>query len=347
MMTTRLRLPAKSPRLNRAAKSPNRARPRTPVPRRDPVRNVLTPPAFQAPEPVSVPRDVQAIEQELNYARNHRERKTPFELYVQEVTQTPLLTPEEEISLAARIKKGDEAARDHMIRANLRLVIKIAREFEFCGLPLLDLISEGNIGLARAVELFDPAKGAKLSTYSSWWIKQSMKRALANQTKTIRLPVHMVDRLYRLRRTTHKLEEIFGREPTDEELAEEMDLPLRKLAQLRRAAMRPTSLDAPLAGEDSSRLSDVVPDEHTETPSEQLVGKTLATMVREFVTKLDARERTILDFRFGLDGGDERTLEEVGRKFGVTRERIRQVQNLALQKLRQMIEHREAIPMAA
>ena len=305
-------------------------------------------PAVVAIEPVCVPRDEAAIEQDARYLRNARERRTPFELYVQEVSQTPLLTPAEEIELAARIAQGDMAAKDRMIRANLRLVIKIAREFEYCGLPLLDLISEGNIGLTRAVEKFDPAKGAKLSTYSAWWIKQSMKRALANQTKTIRLPVHMVDRMYRLRRTIHKLEEILGREPSDEELAEEMKLPVRKIVQMRRMAVRTVSLEATLgADEDAGRLADVVADESAETPYQELEERTLAGMVREFVTKLNERERTILSSRFGLDGGSEKTLEEVGRKFGVTRERIRQLQNQALGKLREMIEHREAVQLAA
>src|SRR6266568_3012113 len=168
---------------------------------------------------------------------------TAFHLYLREIGQTPLLTPQEEIGLARRIKKGDRKAREHMIKANLRLVVKIARDYEGYGLPLLDLINEGNIGLMKAVEKFDPQKGAKLSTYAAWWIKQSIRRALSDQSKTIRLPVHIVDKLFHLRRAANKLEEVLGREPTDEELAADLDFPVARVKQLRRAAIRPTSLD--------------------------------------------------------------------------------------------------------
>lgn len=259
-------------------------------------------------------------------------------LYMREAGQVPLLTPEEEIELAARIKQGDEAAREHMIRANLRLVVKIAREYEGLGLPLLDLINEGNIGLMKAVERFDPAKGGKLSTYSSWWIKQSIRRALANQGKTIRLPVHVADKIYHLRLAELRLQEALGREPTEEELAQELKTTPRKVAALRSAAVRPASLDAPLGDEDSSRLGEVVPDESSPNPAEVLERRTTAAKVLELVNRLPEREATILRFRFGLHGGPEKTLEEVGRKFGVTRERVRQLQNLALQKLRRMLE---------
>jgi RNA polymerase primary sigma factor len=249
-----------------------------------------------------------------------------------------LLTPQEEVQLAARIKRGDKKAREHMIRANLRLVVKIAREYEGLGLPLLDLINEGNMGLMKAVERFDPAKGGKLSTYSSWWIKQSIRRALANQGKTIRLPVHVADKIYHLRLAELRLQETLGREPTEEELAQELDTTPRRVAALRTAAIRPASLDAPLGDEDSSRLGDVVPDDMAASPAESLEHRTTAAKVLELVEKLPDREASILRFRFGLNGGAERTLEEVGKKFGVTRERIRQLQNLALGKLRQMLE---------
>jgi RNA polymerase primary sigma factor len=240
--------------------------------------------------------------------------------------------------LAARIKKGDKKAREHMIKANLRLVVKIARDYEGIGLPLLDLISEGNIGLMKAVERFDPAKGGKLSTYGSWWIKQSIKRALANQSKTIRLPVHLVDKISKMRRTAMKLQEEFGREPTDEELAEELQTTAARIAQMRMASVRPTSLDAPIGDDDSNSFSEIVQDENAEDPYEQLEDKTVTGMLEDMVTKLDPREATILRFRFGLDGGTEKTLEEVGEKFGVTRERVRQIQNIALRKMRKMIE---------
>jgi RNA polymerase primary sigma factor len=229
-----------------------------------------------------------------------------------------------------------------MIKANLRLVVKIARDYEGIGLPLLDLISEGNIGLMKAIERFDPAKGGKLSTYGSWWIKQSIKRALANQSKTIRLPVHMVDKVAKMRRVALSLREELGREPTDEELGEEMGVTARRVALMRMAAMQPASLDAPMREEDSEGFGDVVKDEKARTPYDQLEAKTVTAMLWEMVNALAPREKAILRARFGLDDEPEQTLEEVGRKFGVTRERIRQLQNLALSRLRKMIETAEA-----
>jgi len=267
---------------------------------------------------------------------------TAIKLYLREIGQVKLLTPQEEIELAARIKKGDKKAREQMIKANLRLVVKIARDYEGIGLPLLDLISEGNIGLMKAVERFDPAKGGKLSTYGSWWIKQSIKRALANQSKTIRLPVHLVDKISKMRRTAMRLQEEFGREPTDEELGEELGITASRVAQMRMAAIRPASLDAPIGDEDSNNFAEVVQDESADTPYEQLEEKTVTRMLQEMVKTLDPREATILRARFGLDGGPQKTLEEVGQKFGVTRERVRQIQNIALRKLRKMIEKMEA-----
>ncbi|MBI3417010.1 MAG: sigma-70 family RNA polymerase sigma factor [Verrucomicrobia bacterium] len=264
-----------------------------------------------------------------------------FKLYLREIGQVKLLTPQQEIELAAKIKAGDKKARELMIKANLRLVVKIAHDYENYGLPLLDLINEGNIGLMKAVERFDPAKGGKLSTYGSWWIKQSIKRALANQSKTIRLPVHLVDKISKMRRTAMKLQEIFGREPTDEELAEEMGMTATRVAQLRTAAIRPASLDAPIGDDDSNNFSEIVQDENADTPYEKLEEKTVTGMLQEMVKTLDSREATILRYRFGLDGGSERTLEDVGEKFGVTRERVRQIQNIALRKLRRKIEKLE------
>lgn len=266
---------------------------------------------------------------------------TAIKLYLREIGQVKLLTPQEEIELAARIKKGDKKAREQMIKANLRLVVKIARDYEGIGLPLLDLISEGNIGLMKAVERFDPAKGGKLSTYGSWWIKQSIKRALANQSKTIRLPVHLVDKISKMRRTAMRLQEELGREPTDEELGQELGITSARVAQMRMAAIRPASLDAPIGDEDSNNFAEVVQDESADTPYEQLEEKTVTRMLQEMVKTLDPREATILRARFGLDGGAQKTLEEVGQKFGVTRERVRQIQNIALKKLRKMIEKME------
>jgi len=267
---------------------------------------------------------------------------TAIKLYLREIGLVKLLTPQEEIQLAARIKKGDKKARELMIKANLRLVVKIARDYEGIGLPLLDLISEGNIGLMKAVERFDPKKGGKLSTYGSWWIKQSIKRALANQSKTIRLPVHLVDKISKMRRIAMRLQEEFGREPTDEELADELDVTPLRVRQMRLASVRPASLDAPIGDDDSNNFSDVVEDENATSPYDNLEDKTVTDMLQDMVKHLDPREATILRYRFGLDGGSEKTLEEVGKKFGVTRERVRQIQNLALRKLRKMIEKLEA-----
>ena len=293
-------------------------------------------PAVAAPEQASEPRSQE---------RFSFDGDTTFMLYLREIGQVKLLTPQEEIRLAARIKRGDKKARELLIKANLRLVVKIAREYEGIGLPLLDLISEGNMGLMKAVERFDPAKGGKLSTYGSWWIKQSIKRALANQSKTIRLPVHMVDRIAKMRRAALGLQEELGREPTDEELAEELGIASRRVTRMRMSALRPASLDAPIGDDDSNSIGEQVPDESASTPYEQLEEKTVTSMLRDLVKTLDSREVTILRARFGLDGGRAQTLGEVGQKVGVTRERIRQLQNLALAKLRRMIERVEATPV--
>jgi RNA polymerase primary sigma factor len=287
-------------------------------------------------------------ESDAEATRAHKEREldsgnTAYTLYLREIGQTPLITPKQEIELARRIKKGDETAREQMIKANLRLVVKIAREYEDYGVPLLDLINEGNIGLMKAVERFDPTKGAKLSTYAAWWIKQAIRRALSNQSKTIRLPVHVGDKLLHVRRIAAKLEEELGREPTLEELAEEVGMPPSRLAALRNAAVPPSSLDAPVGDDDGKRFDELIGDEKAETPYVQLEDKTTTDMLRELIRSLPEREQTILRYRFGLDGDRERTLEEVGEHFGVTRERIRQIQNLALGKLRKLIQKREAV----
>jgi RNA polymerase primary sigma factor len=291
----------------------------------------------------NVPRDAAATPEPASQPeRGSYDGDTAIKLYLREIGQVALLTPQQEIELAAKIKKGDKKAREQMIKANLRLVVKIAHDYEGFGLPLLDLISEGNIGLMKAVERFDPAKGGKLSTYGSWWIKQSIKRALANQSKTIRLPVHLVDKISKMRRVAMKLQEELGREPTDEELGEELGISPSRVGQMRTAAIRPASLDAPIGDDDSNNFSEVVQDENADTPYEMLEDKTVTSMLQEMVKTLDQREATILRYRFGLDGGSEKTLEEVGQKFGVTRERVRQIQNIALNKLRKMIEKLEA-----
>ncbi len=279
-----------------------------------------------------------------DHARQPYDGDTAIKLYLREIAQTPLITVQEEITLAARIKRGDKAAAEHMIKANLRFVVKISRDYEGLGLPLLDLINEGNMGLMKAVARFDPAKGGKLSTYAAWWIKQSIKRALANQSKTIRLPVHLVDKISKMRHAAMKLQEEFGREPTDDELAHELGMSPARVTQLRTAAIRPASLDAPVGDDDNSdTLGDLVEDEHAHTPYQDLEEKTVTTMLREMVATLSPREEEILRFRFGLDGGVEKTLEDVGERFGVTRERVRQIQNIALLRLRKMISLLERV----
>lgn len=264
-----------------------------------------------------------------------------LKIYLREISKTPLLTIQDEIDLAERIKAGDEKARTHMIQANLRLVVKIAQDYSNYGLPVMDLISEGNIGLMKAVERFDPEKGGKLSTYAAWWIKQSIKRALANQSKTIRLPVHMVDKIAKMRRISTMLGEALGREPTDEELADEVGLPRRKLAMLKQASQRPTSLDAPINEGEATEYSEVIGDEKAENPLDMLADKNLHGEIDGLLSVLDPRERRIIDERFGLNGRKPLTLEEVGREFGVTRERIRQLQNSALTKMRRALRKKE------
>jgi len=262
-------------------------------------------------------------------------------VYLREISKTDLLKPEEEVKLAAKIKRGDKKARTHMIKANLRLVVKIAQDYAGYGLPLADLISEGNIGLMKAVERFDPAKGGKLSTYAAWWIKQSIKRALANQSKTIRLPVHMVDKIAKMRRISMIMTEAFGREPTDEELAEELGIPRKKLALLKRASQRPTSLDAPVNEGEKADFGDIIGDERAVNPLDALADKNLHHQLDDLLDVLDEREHRIIDARFGLNGKRPMTLEEVGREFGVTRERIRQLQNVALEKMRKALRKKE------
>ena len=258
-------------------------------------------------------------------------------VYMREIMKTDLITPEKEIELADRISKGDGKAREHLIKANLRLVVKIARDYSDYGLPLADLISEGNIGLMKAVDKFDPEKGGKLSTYAAWWIKQSIKRALSNQSKTIRLPVHMIDKLAKVRRISALLSEDLGRLPTNEELSEELGIPLKKLVLLKQYAMRPVSLDAPLGDDDGTHLGEVVQDEKAVDPSMTLENSNLHGELDELLDSLDEREAHIIDHRFGLNGKKPLTLEEISRDFGVSRDRIRQVQNIALAKMKKIL----------
>ena len=280
------------------------------------------------------------------------ESDTGLNRYLREIGRIPLLTPQQESELAAKIKKGDAKAREQMINANLRLVVTIAHDYANLGLPLLDLISEGNIGLTKAVERFDPGKGAKLSTYAAWWIKQSIKRALANQSKTIRLPVHLVDKIAKVRRVSLQMSDELGREPTEDELGDELGIASEKVARLKILGIRPASLDAPLVDDDSAEFGALVGDEDAQTPFELLRDKNLRGEVDGLIAVLDDREKKIISQRFGLDGGQPKTLEDVSKDFGVTRERIRQLQNIALAKLRRALSKKEdflktELPVAA
>ena len=271
----------------------------------------------------------------------YNESSDTIQLYMREIGRTPLLTRAEERKLATRVRRGDKQAREQMIKANLRLVVKISYDYANFGMPLLDVINEGNIGLMKAVERFNPRKGAKLSTYAALWIKQSIRRALSNQSKTIRLPVHVVDKVHKLHRANVELTETLGREPTDDELAKRLGIPPSKVAQLRVCGVSPVSLDAPIGDEDDNRFSDIVEDEGAMTPYELLRVKTMRQEIREHIQHLTPREAAIISMRFGLDGKEPRTLDDVGKKFKVTRERIRQIQELALGKLRRRVEARD------
>src|SRR5947199_4310363 len=271
------------------------------------------------------------------------ESDTGLNRYLREIGRIPLLTLEEEVELAGRIKKGNTEARERMINSNLRLVVTIAHDYANLGLPLLDLISEGNIGLTKAVERFEPTKGAKLSTYAMWWIKQSIKRALANQSKTIRVPVHLADKIAKMRRVSLQRSAAAGREPTDDELGREIGIDSDKSTRLKSVGIRPASLDAPIADNDSTEFGEVIGDDEAQTPFELLRDKNLLGEVEGLLEVLDPREKKIISQRFGLDGGKPKTLEDVGKDFGITRERIRQLQNIALAKLHRALIKREEI----
>ncbi|MCK5803029.1 MAG: RNA polymerase sigma factor RpoD/SigA [Lentisphaeria bacterium] len=270
-----------------------------------------------------------------------------MKLYMQNIGQYGLVTRAEEVVLAARIANGEAEARSKLIRSNLRLVVKIAHDFKGLGLPLLDLISEGNIGLMRAVEKFDPTKGAKLSSYAAWWIKQSMRRALANQARTIRIPVQSASKISKIQAARTKLTEELGRDPTDKEIAKEINLTERTVTGLRLGKTTTISLHDPIQHGEDGEFRDIIPDEKTIAPDEIVQeGETLAHMLR-LTCQLDQREQKILKLRFGLNGERPRTLEEVSQTIGRTRERVRQIQNQALEKLRIMLEEEGGEPSAS
>jgi RNA polymerase primary sigma factor len=293
----------------------------------------------QEPEATAATTEVAPAEQPV--PQYESARGDTLQLYLREIGQVKLLTPQEELKLARRVKRHDKRAREQMITANLRLVVKIARDYENLGLPLLDLINEGNIGLMKGVERFDPDKGAKLSTYAAWWIKQSIMSALANQSKTIRLPAHVVERLGKMRRVEMKLQDTLHREPTDQEIAQEVGLDARRIRRYREASRAPISLDAPLGDDEPARISEVVADPNAAAPFERMLKENDAGLVREALATLNQREISVLMMRFGLDDETPKTLEEVGVHFRVSRERIRQIQDEALRKLRKKIEKRD------
>lgn len=267
--------------------------------------------------------------------------KSPLKLYLNDIGKFALLTPEEEIALAKKVRSGNKAAREKMIRANLRLVVKIARNYNNFGLPYLDLISEGNIGLMKAIERFDPNRGGKLSTYAAWWIKQCIKRALANQSKTIRLPVHLIEKLSLLRKTEVNLKNKLKREPTIDELSFAIKLPINKVALLKTVAIKPASLDVKIGNDEKISLKEIVGDENSRAPSEECLDKSIVENIRALVKKLSKREARIITLRFGLNGERPQTLEEVGEALGLTRERVRQLQIDCLKQLRALLECKE------
>jgi RNA polymerase primary sigma factor len=258
----------------------------------------------------------------------------PVRMYLKEIGKVPLLTAEEEVELAKRIEKGDMEAKRKLAEANLRLVVSIAKRYVGRGMLFLDLIQEGNLGLIKAVEKFDYRKGYKFSTYATWWIRQAITRAIADQARTIRIPVHMVETINKLIRVSRQLLQELGRDPLPEEIAEEMDLPVEKVREIIKIAQEPVSLETPIGEEEDSHLGDFIPDEDAPAPAEAAAFMLLKEQLEDVLDTLTAREEKVLRLRFGLDDGRPRTLEEVGQVFGVTRERIRQIEAKALRKLR-------------
>ena len=258
----------------------------------------------------------------------------PVRMYLKEIGKVPLLTADQEQDLAQRMLEGDEEAKAQLIEANLRLVVSIAKRYLGRGMQFLDLIQEGNLGLIKAVDKFDHSKGFKFSTYATWWIRQAITRAIADQARTIRIPVHMVETINRLVREQRALIQELGREPTVEEIAERMQLPVEKVREIQKISQEPVSLEKPIGEEEDSHLGDFIPDDDAMSPADQVAYTLLKEQLLDAMKSLTAREEKVLRLRFGLDDGRQRTLEEVGREFNVTRERIRQIEAKALRKLR-------------
>ncbi len=258
----------------------------------------------------------------------------PVRMYLKEIGKVPLLSAKEELDLAKRMEQGDTAAKNRLSEANLRLVVSIAKRYVGRGMQFLDLIQEGNLGLIKAVEKFDYRKGYKFSTYATWWIRQAITRAIADQARTIRIPVHMVETINKLIRVQRQLLQELGREPGPEEIAKEMGIPVERVREIQKISQEPVSLETPIGEEEDSHLGDFIEDDHMPTPQEAAAFTLLQEQIREVLATLTDREQKVLRLRFGLDDGRQRTLEEVGKEFNVTRERIRQIEAKALRKLR-------------
>ena len=258
----------------------------------------------------------------------------PVKVYLKEIGRVPLLSPDEEVTLAVRIAEGDESAKKRLSEANLRLVVSIAKRYLGRGMQFLDLIQEGNLGLIKAVEKFDYTKGFKFSTYATWWIRQAITRAIADQARTIRIPVHMVETINKVKKISSQLLHTNGHEPTAEEISDELDMPVDKVREIMRVAQEPVSLETPIGEEEDSHLGDFIPDDDAPAPQDAASHTLLKEQLSEVLDTLTPREEKVLRLRFGLEDGRSRTLEEVGKEFNVTRERIRQIEAKALRKLR-------------
>ena len=302
-----------------------------------PVADVLPPLDDLVPEVDDLAEIEEVTEEEINAADDLADTYAtddPVRMYLKEIGKVPLLTPEEEVELAKRMAEGDEDAKHRMTEANLRLVVSIAKRYVGRGMLFLDLIQEGNLGLIKAVEKFDHTKGYKFSTYATWWIRQAITRAIADQARTIRIPVHMVETINKTIRVSRQLLQELGHDPSAEEIATEMGMPVDKVRDILKIAQEPVSLETPIGVEEDSHLGDFIPDEEASEPSEAASFSLLREQLEEVLDTLAPREKKVLELRFGIVDGRTRTLEEVGKEFNVTRERIRQIEAKALRKLR-------------
>ena len=301
-------------------------------------RNMMPDADFEEEIPVPEPEDFEEIEEvedvDDEKLLDQLPVDDPVRMYLKEIGRTPLLTPEEETELARRVREGDKEAKDRMTAANLRLVVSIARRYSAPGLQLLDLVQEGSMGLMKAVEKFDPSMGYKFSTYATWWIRQAITRAIADQGNTIRIPVHMVESINKTHRVSAKLFQELGRAPSEAEIAEAMELPPEKIREILRAGQEPVSLETPVGAEADTFLVDFIAADEQEDPEALASKALLREQVRQILMTLSERERRVLELRYGMTDGQMHTLEQVGKEFNVTRERIRQIEAKALRKLR-------------